>query len=326
MTELAARLRRSSPVMALAAVVGICLALLVAYPIVVTVVRLLTGGLSSVRAGTTVWSVISSAQTLTALWHTAVLVAAGGGIALVIGALLAWLNERTDARIGWAAAILPLVSMFVPSIAAAIGWVFLGEPRVGLVNTLLRCLLDRVGVHLVSGPFTIYSWYGLIFTYAVFLVPFAYLTISNGLQAMDPALEEASRASGASVWKTFLRVSIPSQIPALGSAVLLLLTMGFALFSLPVIIGTRANITVLPVLIVQDVTQAYPSDLVSAIGRSLLLVVIVGLAWYLQRRLVGRRGQAYATISGKSSRLSAVRMGRWRGPVRALMVIYLFCA
>lgn len=326
MTELVARVRRSSPLTALAGVVAVCLALLVAYPLIVTVVRLLTGHLSSVQAGTTIWSVISSPQTLTALWHTAVLVVAGGGLALVIGALLAWLNERTDARIGWAAAILPLVSMFVPSIAAAIGWVFLGEPRVGLVNTMLRWLLSRVGVHLISGPIDIYSWYGLIFTYAVYLVPFAYLAISNGLQAMDPAMEEAARASGASVWKTFLRVSIPSQVPALGSAVLLLLTMGFALFSLPVIIGTRANITVLPVLIVQDVTQAYPSDLVSAIGRSLMLVVIVGLAWYLQRRLVGAKGQAYATISGKSSRLSAVRMGRWRGPARALMVVYLFCA
>jgi iron(III) transport system permease protein len=332
MTELTrTRLRRLSPgrlspVSVIAALVALALAALVAYPLVTIVVRLATGHLSSVRHGETIWSVISSGQTLTALWHTAVLVAAGGSLALVVGALLAWLNERTDARIGWAAAILPLVSMFVPSLASAIGWVFLGEPRVGLVNILLRSLLAHAGVHLSSGPLNIYTWYGLIFTYAVYLVPFAYLMISNGFQAMDPALDEAARTSGASVWKTFVRVSLPSQVPALGSAVLLLLTMGFALFSLPVIIGTPANISVLPVLIVDDVTQAYPVDLVSAVGRSLLLVVIVGGAWYLQRRLLGRRGQAYATISGKSSRVSAVRMGLWRWPARLLMIAYLALA
>ncbi len=327
MTEfLRVRLRRPSPVLIFSAVVAIVLALLVAYPLGATIFRLATGRLTSVTPGTTVWSTISSSQTLSALWHTAILVFFGGGIALLVGAMLAWINERTDARVGWAASVLPLVSMFVPSIASAIGWVFLGEPRVGLVNTVLRSVLGDIGIHLKSGPFDIYSWYGLIFTYAAYLVPFAYLTISSGFQAMDPALEEAARASGAGVWKTFFRISLPSQRPAIGSAVLLLITMGFALFSLPVIIGTRANITVLPVLIVQDVTQAYPVNLVSALGRSLLLVIIVAGAWILQRRLVGGRGQSFATITGKSSRLSAVRMGGWRWPARIAMVLYLFVA
>jgi len=322
----AQRLRRLSPVTLVAAVVALVLAALVAYPLITTLVHLADGNLSSARPGETVWSVMASSQTLTALWHTAVLVAAGGGLALLAGAMLAWLNERTDARIGWAAAVLPLVSMFVPALASAIGWVFLGDPRVGLVNILLRSLLARLGLHLTSGPLSIYTWYGLIFTYAVYLVPFAYLMMSNGLQAMDPALEEAGRTSGASVWKIFARVSLPSQAPALGSASLIVLTMGFALYAIGVIIGTPSGVSTLPVLIVNDVTQAYPADLVGAVGCSIPLIVIVAAAWYLQRRALGGQDQSYATISGKSSRVSAVRMGRWRWPSRLAMILYLFFA
>lgn len=320
MADLSARRARVpwSPFRLVAAAAALALCFFVVYPLGRALLGLATG----TQPGTGVLDSITSAATLTALWHTAVLVAVGGGIALLVGSVFAWLNERTDARIGWAAEILPLISMFVPSLASAIGWVFLGESQVGLLNVILRKVLGLSGG---TGPFDIYSWYGLIFTYAVYLTPFAYLTIATGLQSLDPALEEASKVSGAGVLRTLRRVTLPALKPAFGGAMLLVVTMGFALFSIPVIIGTRAEITVLPVLIVQDVTQAYPANISSALGRSGLLLAIVLVAWFFQRRLVGG-DQAYATIGGKASRTSIVPLGRWRWLARVLMVGYLLVA
>ena len=304
------------------------LAFFIVYPLVQAVVGLFSVEPIPGEAADSPWEVATSSETLGALLNTAVLVVCGGALAVVIGAAFAWLNERTNARIGWLAEVLPLISMFVPSLAAAIGWVFLLDPDVGLLNTVLRAVLEPLGMTFADGgPLNIYSWYGLIWTYAVFLVPFAYLAIANGLQSLDPSLEEASRTAGAGPAKTFLRVTLPSLKPALGSSVMLVVVMGMALFSIPVIIGTRAGIDVLPVLIVHDVTQSYPVDEMSALTRSAMLLAIVLLAGYLQRRFVGaHRSQAFATIGGKGSRSSTTELGRLRWPARLLMLGYLAAA
>jgi iron(III) transport system permease protein len=81
------------------------------------------------------------------------------------------------------------------------------------------------------------------------------------------------------------------------------------------------------VLIVQDVTQSYPVDELSALTRSAMLLAIVLLAGYLQRRFVGaHRSQAFATIGGKGSRSSTTELGKVKWPARLLMLGYLTAA
>ncbi|MFC9835175.1 ABC transporter permease [Rhodococcus sp. NPDC127530] len=253
--------------------------------------------------------------------NTVVAVGVAGIFALAAGALFAWVNERTDARLGFAAKSLPLIPMFIPSIAAAVGWVFLASSNAGLLNVLIRDALGLVGVDMTEGPLNIHSWPGLIFAYFLFLTPYAYLTISSGLQSLDPALEEASRSSGAGAFTTFRRVTLPSLRPSLGASVLLIATMGFALFSIPLVIGTPAGIDVLPVEIVHMVAQEYPSNKAGALGLSLVIVAVVSLCWLLQRRLV--RSGNYATISGRGARSAALQLGRWRLPVRIAMLGFM---
>ncbi|MFV2178072.1 ABC transporter permease [Actinomadura sp. LOL_016] len=320
-----ARGRRRIPVLrSVIWAVALLVALFILYPLA-EAVRGLTGTSTDTTANeSTLIGVITSGETLRALLNTVILVVCGGVFAVVVGAALAWLNERTDARVGWIAEVLPLVSLFVPSLAAAIGWVFLLDPELGVFNVLLRQVLGPLGVHPAQGPLDIYSWYGLIWCYGVFLVPFAYVAISNGLQSLDRSVEEASHVAGASPFATFRRITLPSMRPALGGAGLMVVVMGMALFSMPVIIGTRAEIEVLPVLIVHDVRDTYPADEVSALSRSLLLLIIVFTALYLQRRLIGfGKGQAFATVGGKGGRSGTTRLGRWRWPARVLMIGYL---
>jgi len=297
-----------TPFKAVTTVVAVLMALLVIYPLlrVASGLFIVDGRpqLSGLRATLElpgVWRVVA---------NTFILVAASSSIALVLGSVLAWLNERTDARIKVVTDVLPMVSFLLPPVAGAVGWVLLLSPRAGLLNAFIRWILGGIGIHLDEGPFDIMSWYGLIFVFHVYMVPYVFLMVSAGLRTMDPALEEQSRVCGAGLLQTIRKVTLPGVRPSLGAATLLMLWAGFGLFSVPSIIGTGAGIEVLSVRIAFLLKFDYPPQTEAAIGLSVFVLLVVGTAWFLQRRVL--RHARHATISGKGHRTTPIRLGKWR--------------
>lgn len=258
------------------------------------------------------------------LLNTVLLVAVSMVFALLIGALFAWLMERTDARLSRIAVLMPMVPFLMPPIAGAIGWTFLLSERAGFINAILRNGLAHVGLNLDSGPFNIYSWWGMITLYIMYQIPFGFLMIAAGLKNSDPSLEEAARVSGSSLWQTFRGITIPVLRPSVGAAALYMVWFGFSFFSVPVIIGPQAGIDVLSVRIVRLLTFTYPAETTLAVGLSGFLVVAIGTAWYFQGRIL--RGGRYAAIGGKGHRAALICLGRWRRPAQALLVLYLLLA
>ena len=55
-----------------------------------------------------------------------------------------------------------------------------------------------------------------------------------------------------------------------------------------------------------------------------LVVLSVGTAWFLQRRIL-RRGR-HVTVSGKGHRITRIRLGAWRWPARVFLLGYVFVA
>lgn len=253
--------------------------------------------------------------------NTVILVVVGGGIALVLAAVLAWINERTDARIGFLSRALPSIPVLIPPIALVIGWVLLLAPTAGSVNVAIRHIFS---LDATTGPLNIYSWPGLIFLYALELFPYAYLGISAALRNLDPALEEASRISGASALTTLRRVTLPAIRPALGAAALLIVVLGFALFAAASVVGGTARIDVLSSRIVELLRGVYPPQTANAIALSLVVVIVVVVSATLQRRLLGRGH--FATVGGKSARTTLARLGPWKWPARVFMAVYLVLA
>src|SRR5690606_33358683 len=107
--------------------------------------------------------------------NTIIVVAVSAFLATVGGTLFAWLNERTDARMGVLTDVLPVVPLLVPPIAGAVGWIILASPRSGYLNVYLRELFSWVGINLTDGPLEIASWYGLIFVYTLYMIPHVYV-------------------------------------------------------------------------------------------------------------------------------------------------------
>ncbi|GHE08347.1 ABC transporter permease [Klenkia taihuensis] len=256
------------------------------------------------------------------LRDTLILVVASSVLAFVIGTTLAWLNERTNARMGLLTDALPLLPFLLPPVAGAVGWTMLLSPRAGLANSWLRDLLGLVGIDLREGPFDINSWYGLILVMAFYAVPFVFMNASAGLRNLDPALEEASRLAGASTWRTLRKVTLPATAPSLGAGFLLAIWFGIGMFSIPAIIGGPAGIDVVAVRIVELLTFTFPPQTDVAIGLSGFVVVFVGLAYWLQMRIL-RRGR-YATLGGKGARARTLDLGRAKWPARVLVLGYVF--
>jgi iron(III) transport system permease protein len=265
--------------------------------------------------------VAGSADFWRAAGNTALVLLFAIPLSVAAGFLFAWLGERTDARMGLVSTMMPLVPLLVPSIAVAIGWIFLASEQAGLLNVAFRAIASSIGIHIETGPLNILTWPGLVFLYVVFLIPFTYLMCAAGLRNIDPSLEEASRMCRAGTLRTLRLIAFPVIRPAIGAASLLALMMGLALFSTPVVIGTPARVDVLSVYLVRLVKGVYPPRLAEAVVIGMLIMVVLLVAWILHRRYVdaGRHG----TLGGKGVRPAPTKLGVWRRPAQALMLLYL---
>lgn len=310
------QVRRFDNFSLLAKVLSIAYLVVLAFIIVATLIQLFGGNDVVGRA-------FATRGVGEAIRNSAIIVVTSVPIALIIGTLFAWINERTDASMGRLSQLLPLLPFVVPGIAISIGWYFLGSARAGLLNAITRQIGEWLGIADFA-PFNITTWVGLIFVYTLDLVPLAFLVISAAFRNVDGAKDEASRIAGAGIFRTLRRVSIPSVLPALMSAVLLMVVQSVAMYSIPTVIGTAAGINVLPVHIVRLVRDSNPPQTAEAVVLSSLIFMVVLAVWLLQG-VVARQGH-HATIVGKVSRPTPVKLGGWRWLARAAMILYLVAA
>jgi len=256
------------------------------------------------------------------LGDTLIVVASGVVSSMVVGSVFAWLTERTNARIGWLSRLLPLLPLFMPPLASAIGWVLLATPGPGVLNVWSRELGALFGMDVApNGPFNVFTWTGVILLYMVALVPQVYLVVAAALRNVEPSIEEASRVSGVGPLRTLVKVTLPAIRPSLISAALLAMASAFSLFSVPFLIGTTAGVDNLIVRVVRITTDEFPArtDVASALG--LIVVFFIGGSWLLQRRV--NRLARHARLEGKTSSASTIDLGWFRWPARIILIAYI---
>ncbi len=286
------------------------------------VVPLAAVGIGAFAEGSAMLDALAEEDVVGLLRNTLIVVSVSTVFALLIGAGLAWVNERTDAGMGIVTEAMPLLPFMLPPIAGSIGWVLLLAPTAGFFNGILRGALEFLGIHLDQGPFNIYSWYGLIIVYTIYAVPYAFMLCTTGLRNMDPALEEQSRVSGSSLGRTLRTVTLPAMLPSILGSTMLILMSSFGLFSIPSVIGRGAEIPILSTRIVHLLNFTYPAETGAAIGLSLILVAFVAVIWWLQAATL-KKGR-FATIGGKGQRASKIRLRKARPWVRGFVIAYIF--
>jgi iron(III) transport system permease protein len=237
-------------------------------------------------------------------------------VALAAGFALAFLYARTDApfrALGITTALVPLI---LPGILNTVAWLFLASPRIGILNSWAGAL---IGLR----PFNVYSLPGMIFVQAMHVAPTAFILAVAAFSSMDPALEEAALASGASAFGTLRRVTLALAQPAIAAAALLVFVQTIASFEVPQLIGVPANVAVFTSQI-YGALQTFPPDYgeAAAIGGVTLAIVAAGVAFVNRLERAGR----YATVSGKAFRPRRIALGRSRSLAGAAILAFFAIA
>jgi len=195
--------------------------------------------------------------------------------------------------------VLPMISPpFVISLAAILLF-----GRSGLVTrTLLGIRTD------------IYGFWGLMLTQTLSFFPIGVLMLTNLLQNIDPSVEEASQALGASQWKVFTTVTLPLMIPGIANAALLIFIQSLADFGNAIVIG--GNYTTMAVQIYQQGIGSY--DMAGATALAVLLLLISMLGFILQHQVIGKK--SYVTVTGKAAKDRVLIRNK-----KATIPVYTFC-
>jgi iron(III) transport system permease protein len=202
----------------------------------------------------------------------------------------------------------------VPAILYSASWIFLGDPSIGLFNTLL--------FHPLTGhsPINVFSIWGMVWVQGLHLAPVAFLLMVAAFRAMDPSLEESASMSGAGRFTILRRITVPLLRPAIISSVLLMLVQSLESFEVPGLLGLQNGIYVFTSRI-YFVLRQYPTDY-GAAGAYAITLLAIAIAGVLLGARLSRNAKGYQTITGKAFRPRPIELGRARPWIGLGVVLY----
>jgi iron(III) transport system permease protein len=231
----------------------------------------------------------------------------------VIGAIQAWLAERTDAFLRQILYVSSIVSLGIPYVLYIVAWIlFLG--KAGPVNAFLQQTFGGTEPYI-----NIYSLGGMIFVEGMLWSPLAFLLLSPVFRNSDASFEEAASICGAGLFSTLRHVTLGMSRPALLALGLLVLIKASESFEVPALVGLPGSARVLTSTIYQRLTLDMPPDVGSASAFGVLLLVVMAILLQVYSR-VAAQTHRYQTVTGKGFRPRVIRLGRWRYAAGALIV------
>ena len=242
-------------------------------------------------------------------------------VALGLGIPAAWLVERTDLPGKRLLFTFMAVGLLLPGFAAAMGWLFLLHPRIGLVNVWLE---QSFG--LAAPVFNIATIPGMGWVQGLNLAPLAFIMTAAVFRAMDPALEDAAQIAGARPRDLLRRIVLPLAWPGVLAAGIYIFTIGFAAFDVPAIIGWSNRVFTFSTYLV---LQLSPTDALPRYGGAATLsVLLLGFAalfslWYARMQ---SRAHRYRVVTGKAYRPQLRALGRGKLVAWLLIALYLALA
>jgi iron(III) transport system permease protein len=306
-------------------VIGILMALLFAYLIVVPILSILMDS-ATVQFGDErrTKSELGSAtlyyltRTLTSpvardlFWEpllNTLMVAAGAiVISMLVGGILGWLIARTDmfGRRWFATALI--VPYMLPAWTFALAWSTLFKNRtVGGQQGWFEAMGFTPPDWLAYGQFPITVILALHYT------PFVILLFGSALRRFDSQLEDSARILGASNATVAWQVILPLMRPALMSAVVLIFAKCLGEFGVPYVLGLPVKFDVLATSLYRSIGSRQ-SGVAGVLAGAIMLI---GLIAILVDAYLAREARRFVTVGSKGSMNRSARLNHWRLPATA---------
>jgi len=214
----------------------------------------------------------TTSYTLNALWHSLYVSAVTTVIVTIIIFFFAYAMTRTTIAGKTFFRNIIMMPLIAPSIMQALALIYLFG-RNGLITA-----------HLLQTDWNIYGATGIIISEVLYCLPHAFVILYTTLSAVDIRLDEAAESLGATPFKVFTRITLPSAKYGIISAAALTFNLTITDFGNPVVIGADYN--VLATEIYAQVTNLYRFDLGATISIILLVPSLMAfmLNYYISRK------------------------------------------
>ncbi|MGE5264661.1 MAG: ABC transporter permease [Acidobacteriota bacterium] len=204
----------------------------------------------------------------------------------LVGFLFAYTMVRCGIPFRRTVHALTLVPTISPPFAIALATILLFG-RSGLITK------ELLHIQYKPGDTGVYGLGGIVFVQIITFFPVAYLILRGLLERIDPSMEEAALALGASKWHIFRTITLPLLTPGIAGSLLLMFVESLADLGNPIFIG--GNVTVLSTQIWMAVNGEYDQQKGAALSLVLLLPTLT--VFLLQRYWVSRK--SYISVTGK---------------------------
>ena len=132
-------------------------------------------------------------------------------------------------RISTGSSLLRSLTMFpwaVPMVVSGFIWAQMFNPSFGVINDfLLRTGILRKSLNIYGNPNL--AMIGVIIADSWTRIPFMTIIILAGLESIDPSLYEAARVDGADSLQTFRYVSLPLNVKAMLTGIIITMIFSF---------------------------------------------------------------------------------------------------
>lgn len=227
-------------------------------------------------------------------------------VALLSGAIgvpLAWAVSRTDTPCRNLVHGMVIGSFLVPPFIGAIGWILLGGPNAGWIN---RAYMALTGAS--SGPFNVFTFYGLVLVISLYVFPLVYVFTKSALDLVSTEMEEAAAILGSGPASTTLRITLPLVLPAILGSLFIVFLEVLGLFGTAALIAIPAGFNVVTTQLAAFFETPVRVEVAAAFSMPLVLITVLLLG--AQRLVLARKG--YATVGGKGGHRQPMKLGFFR--------------
>lgn len=257
--------------------------------------------------------ILSDSRTWEVLGNTLIVVLGSMTIATILGVTIAWLIAYTNLHLKGIIQLLIFLPFVIPSYVSSLAWVQFFRSK-GLFSKIVGLL----GINI--GKIDLYNFGGIIFVMGITMYPLVYMFTVNAFRQIPRDAEIAAKASGASSWTAFSRITVPMALPGIAGGMFIAFLGCLDNFGIPAFLGTPANIDVLTTYIYQQIIGFGPTAFNRASVLSMLLTLIALIVMAFQW-MVTRKSRALET--GKIDLKPRYILGRSGWLIEMLLWLFL---